>query len=44
MTEAGDAAYSSYNDGMNPFYRASYTWNGGRVQSQCQYYFIYERL
>lgn len=32
MTEAGDAAYSSYNDGMNPFYRASYTWNGGEFR------------
>lgn len=29
MTEAGDAAYSSYNDGMNPFYRAAFTWNNG---------------
>lgn len=29
MTEAGDAAYTTYNDGMNPFYRAGYTWNNG---------------
>lgn len=29
MTEAGDAAYSTYNDGMNPFYRAEYTWAFG---------------
>lgn len=30
MTEAGDAAYSSYNDGMNPFYRAGYTWGNNK--------------
>ena len=29
MTETGDAAWSSFNDGMNPFYRSAYTWNGG---------------
>ena len=28
MTEAGDAAYSSFNDGLNPFYRAGYIWPG----------------
>jgi len=32
MTEANDAAYSSFNDGMNPYYRASYTWNGGEFR------------
>lgn len=29
MKEAADAAYSTFNDGMNPFYRAEYTWNNG---------------
>lgn len=28
MTEAGDAAYSIFNDGLNPFYRAGYVWPG----------------
>ncbi len=32
MTEASDAAYSSFNDGMNPFYRAAFTWNGGEFR------------
>lgn len=29
MTTVGDAAYSTFSDGMNPFYRAEYTWNNG---------------
>ena len=33
MAEAGDAAFSSFNDGMNPFYRAAYTWNGGEFRA-----------
>lgn len=28
MTEAGDAAYSTFNDGLNPFYRAGNIWPG----------------
>lgn len=32
MTEAGDAAYSSFNDGMNPMYRSGFTWNGGEFR------------
>ena len=26
MSEAGDAAWTSRNDGMNPYYRAAYSW------------------
>lgn len=32
MTDATDAAYSSFNDGMNPLYRAGFTWNGGEFR------------
>lgn len=32
MTAASDAAWNSFNDGMNPFYRAAYTWNGGELR------------
>ncbi len=33
MLASGDAAYSSFNDGMNPYYRAAYTWNGGELRA-----------
>lgn len=33
MTEDSDAAWSSQNDGMNPFYRAAFTWNGGEFRA-----------
>ena len=29
MSKASDAAYSNYNDGMNPYYRAGVTWFNG---------------
>lgn len=29
MKEADDSAWTYQNDGMNPFHRAAYTWNGG---------------
>lgn len=29
MTASSDAAWSTFNDGMNPFYRAGFTWGGG---------------
>lgn len=32
MTAASDAAWSSYNDGTNPFYRAEIEWNGGEFR------------
>ena len=32
MSAATDAAWSSYNDGMNPYYRAGETWNGGEFR------------
>lgn len=32
MTAAGDAAWSSFNDGMNPYYRAEVEWNGGEIR------------
>lgn len=32
MTAAGDAAWSSFNDGMNPYYRAEIEWNGGELR------------
>lgn len=32
LSEAGDCAWSTYNDGMNPYYRAAYTWNGGEIR------------
>ena len=28
LLEYGDAAWSTYNDGMNPLYRAAYAWGG----------------
>lgn len=30
MNSASDAAYSSYNDGMNPYYRSAFTWAQGK--------------
>ncbi|MDE6870884.1 MAG: SusD/RagB family nutrient-binding outer membrane lipoprotein [Bacteroidales bacterium] len=32
MSSASDAAWSSYNDGMNPYKRAAYDWNGGELR------------
>ena len=32
FTEAADAAWNRDNDGMNPYYRAAYTWNGGELR------------
>lgn len=32
LADANDCAWTSYNDGMNPFYRAAYTWNGGEIR------------
>ena len=32
MTSKGESAWSSYNDGMNPYYRAEVTWNGGEFR------------
>lgn len=32
MVAADDAAYSFFNDGMNPYYRAYETWNGGELR------------
>lgn len=32
MASSSDVAYSSFNDGMNPYYRAAYTWNGGELR------------
>jgi hypothetical protein len=32
LSTAADAAWSSYNDGMNPYYRAGETWNGGEFR------------
>lgn len=32
MTSAADAAWSSFNDGMNPYYRAEVEWNGGEFR------------
>ena len=31
MTSASDAAYSKYNDGMNPYYRVTSSWNEIRI-------------
>ena len=40
MTAAGDAAWSTFNDGMNPYYRAEIEWNGGefRLSANVQSY------
>lgn len=38
MTEADDAAYSSYNDGLNPYYRVAYSWNEIRVSANVTSY------
>lgn len=38
MTDASDAAYSSYNDGMNPYYRVAYAWNEIRVSANITSY------
>ena len=32
LSNAGEAAWSSYNDGMNPYYRAEIEWNGGEIR------------
>lgn len=32
MTLASDSAWSSFNDGMNPYYRAEFTWNNGEFR------------
>lgn len=32
MTSSADAAWSSFNDGMNPYYRAEVEWNGGEIR------------
>lgn len=32
MTSVGDSAWSSFNDGMNPYYRAEVTWNNGEFR------------
>ncbi len=32
LTAASESAWSSYNDGMNPYYRAEITWNGGELR------------
>lgn len=32
MTLASDSAWSSFNDGMNPYYRAEIEWNGGEFR------------
>ncbi len=32
MAAASDAAWSTYNDGMNPYKRAAYDWNGGELR------------
>jgi hypothetical protein len=32
MTSKGESAWSSFNDGMNPYYRAEITWNGGEFR------------
>lgn len=33
IESSSDAAYSTFNDGMNPFYRAGYTWNNGEFKA-----------
>lgn len=38
MTAADDAAYSSYNDGMNPYYRVAYSWKEIRVSANITSY------
>ena len=32
LTAASDAAWSTFNDGMNPYYRAEVEWNGGEIR------------
>ena len=32
VTAKGEAAWSTFNDGMNPYYRAEVTWNGGEFR------------
>lgn len=32
LSQASDCAWSTYNDGMNPYYRAAYTWNDGEIR------------
>ena len=32
LSAKGESAWSSYNDGMNPYYRAEITWNGGEFR------------
>ncbi len=32
MTSSADVAWSTFNDGMNPYYRAEITWNGGEIR------------
>ena len=32
ISAKGDAAWSTFNDGMNPYYRAEVTWNGGEFR------------
>ena len=32
MSSSGDVAWSTFNDGMNPYYRAEVEWNGGEIR------------
>lgn len=32
LSSKDDTAWSTYNDGMNPYYRAEVTWNGGEIR------------
>lgn len=38
MTSASDAAFSKYNDGMNPYYRVANSWNEIRVSANITSY------
>ena len=38
MTSASDAAYSKYNDGMNPYYRVTSSWNEIRISANITSY------
>lgn len=38
MTTSADAAYSSFNDGMNPYYRVAFSWNEIRVSANITSY------
>ena len=38
MTTSADAAYSNYNDGMNPYYRVAFSWNEIRVSANITSY------